>query len=196
MKHEALSTSHAAAMRDAFDRSFAEAAGRESQEPPAGGFAASHDPAKSPAGSEDFLAVRVGGDPYALRLSEIGAIHRDRKVVPVESPIAEFSGLASFRGGMAPVYDLGALLGYSAGGPRRWLVLSRPPRLLGFAFDAVEGHLRASRDGISLPQHDERARHVRGAVRVGAVLYPLVHIASLIEAIERLVHSDNRPKEH
>ena len=88
----------AAALRAAFDRSFAEAA----------------DAGRAP--HLDFLAIRVAGDPYALRLSEVASLHVDSKRVRAPSLLPELSGLASFRGVLTPVYDLAALLGYARRG--------------------------------------------------------------------------------
>ena len=74
------------AMRDAFDRGFSEPPNSEVD------------------ASEDFLAVQLGGDPYAVRLAEIRSVHRDHKVVPLMSDAPPFLGLASFRGVLAPVF--------------------------------------------------------------------------------------------
>jgi chemotaxis signal transduction protein len=166
-----------AGLREAFDRSFAQA------------------PALQTARSDEFLAVRVGGDPYAIRLSDIAALHRDRKVVSLPNRDAELLGIAGFRGMLAPVYDLAALLGYGHASAPRWLVLARGRAAVGLAFDLFEVQLRVARDNVSAEDGEQTRRHVRGAVRAGHVVRPLIHIASVLEAIARRVHSDGPPKE-
>ncbi|MGH9895296.1 MAG: chemotaxis protein CheW, partial [bacterium] len=54
-----------AALRQAFDESFAAPPPEESQ------------------GLEDLLRIRVAGDPYAIRLRDIAGVVARRKVVPI-----------------------------------------------------------------------------------------------------------------
>ena len=61
---------------------------------------------------EDFLAIRVGADPYTFRLSEIAGLHVGVKIVPVPSPAVQLLGMVAIRGMLAPIYDLAALLHY------------------------------------------------------------------------------------
>jgi chemotaxis signal transduction protein len=165
-----------AALRAAFDRSFAEV------------------PMAERARAEDFLAIRVAGDPYAIRLSDISALHRDRKIVTIPSRAPDLLGIAGFRGMMAPVYDLGSLLGYCAASTPRWLVLSRGRSPVGWAFDLFEAQMRLEPGNISSPGGEEHTRrHVRGAVHADHVVRPLIDIASLLEAIARRAHSDGPP---
>ncbi len=96
---------------------------------------------------ENLLAVRIAGDGFALRVSQIAGLFVDKTITPLASPLPELKGLAGFRGRAAPVYDLAALLGYvghGAGGSTanatRWLVLARAPEPLALAFDAFEAH--------------------------------------------------------
>ena len=80
-------------LRDAFDRSFAQA------------------PSTEAAAVENLLAIRVGAHPYALRMAEVSGLFADKKVTRLPSPVPEFSGIAGFRGVVLPVYDLAMLLG-------------------------------------------------------------------------------------
>src|SRR4051794_19645233 len=130
------------AMRDAFDRGFAEA------------------PHSEVDASDDFLAVQLGGAPYAVRLAEIGSVHRDHKIVPLMSDAPPFLGLASFRGVMAPVFALGALLGYREAGPFRWLVLTRSPYRVALAMTHCEGCTRGSATVADRAQRDILGKHV------------------------------------
>src|SRR5436309_1156564 len=85
-------------LRRAFDGTFAKAirtAGGEAQE-------------------EDLLAVRIFTHAYAIRVAEIAGIITSRKIVPVPSRRFELLGVAGLRGGLIPVYHLGALLGHGS----------------------------------------------------------------------------------
>lgn len=156
----------AAELRRAFDHAFAEA------------------PSLATAPFEDFLAIRVGSDPYAVRLAEVSGVFVDRTVTRLPSPVPEFLGITGFRGTIVPVYDLRALLGYEAGKPR-WLLLTAAATLA-LAFDAFDGYLRLSRGDSEIEVQSEHSRqHVRGIVRVAEVLRPVVHLAAVVEAIER-----------
>jgi len=117
----------AARLRAEFDRGFALA-------PSAGGAD----------GLEGHLAIRVGGDPCALRLADLLGVYVDRKIVPLPSSVPTLLGIASFRGVLIPVHDLRLLLGYPARAPARWLVRVRAAAPVGLAFDALEGQFRAS----------------------------------------------------
>jgi chemotaxis signal transduction protein len=114
----------AEALRRRFDQSFAAPAG------------------SNPERLEDLLAIRVGADPYALRLSQIAGLFAGLKIAPTPSPIASLLGIVGIRGALAPIYDLGALLGYPRAAQPRWTVLVRAPQTVGFAFESFESHLQ------------------------------------------------------
>jgi chemotaxis signal transduction protein len=158
-------------LRRAFDRSFAEPPGEEL------------------ARLEDLLAIRIGGDPFAIRLRDVGGLFADKAITAMPSPLAELVGVAGFRGGVVPVYDLRALLGYPASEPTRWLVLVTP---IALAFDHFEGHLRVAPDAIAPAPPSERPGHVREVVRVTDGTRPLVHVGSLLEAIKKRIPQRER----
>jgi purine-binding chemotaxis protein CheW len=160
----------AAALRCLFDSSFA-AAASSMTEP-----------------LEDLLAIRVGADPYALRLSEIAGLYVDVKIVPVPSPVAQLLGIVGLRGKMAPVYDLAALLHYPPAASPRWMILAGASQPVGLAFETFEAHLQVSR--ASLADGEVRRegggavrQHVRGVVRAADTLHPIIHVASVVELI-------------
>jgi chemotaxis signal transduction protein len=158
----------AAALRLAFDRAFAEP------------------PAPKTAAFEDVLAIRIATDPFALVLSEAAGLFVDRTIVPVPSPVAELLGVASLRGRVAAVYDLGVLLGYPAAPAPRWFVLAREPGAIGLAFEAFEAHARIPRASFAETETDAAgSEHVRGAVQVDGVLRPVIRIASVLDAVAR-----------
>jgi purine-binding chemotaxis protein CheW len=114
----------AEALRRRFDESFAAPSG------------------SNPESVEALLAIRVGADPCALRLSQISGLSAGLKIAPVPSPIASLLGIVGVRGAMAPIYDLGALLGYPRVARPHWTVFVRTPQTVGFAFETFESHLQ------------------------------------------------------
>jgi chemotaxis signal transduction protein len=135
---------------------------------------------------EDFLAIRVGSDPYAFRLSEIAGLHVGVKIVPVPSPAAQLLGIVGIRGTMAAIYDLAALLRYPPAINSRWLVLARGPQPVGFAFETFESHLK-SRASFANSQAGDAgvgaSGHMRGTVRAAGTARPIINLASVLEMI-------------
>src|SRR5690606_1614781 len=93
-----------AALRDAFDRTFA-----KSPEP------ASPDP-------ERFLSLGIGTDSYLVSLTEVSGVVTGRKVTKLPGSVPELLGIAGLRGAILPVFDLGLLLGLGATKAPRWLI--------------------------------------------------------------------------
>jgi chemotaxis signal transduction protein len=159
----------AAGLRRHFDESFAAA------------------PASATQPLEDFLAIRVGSDPFVFRLSEIAGLHVGVKIVPVPSPAVQLLGIVGIRGVMAPIYDLAALLRYPLSVNSRWFVIARAPQPIGFAFEAFESHLLVSRasltDGGDEDAGTSATGPLRGMVRTAGALRPIIHLASMLEMI-------------
>jgi chemotaxis signal transduction protein len=158
----------AAALRRLFDASFAAPA------------------ASRPERREDLLAIRVGSDPYALRLSEIAGLHVGVKMVPVPSPAVQLLGIVGIRGIMAPIYDLAALLRYPPAPNPRWLIFARASPPVGFAFETFECHLQVSQSSLANGNGEDAGtggtgQHMRGTVRGAEALRPIIHLASLVE---------------
>jgi len=131
----------------------------------------------------DLLAIRVGGDPYVLRLSELFGLSADKKIVPIPSRAGALLGLAGFRGAVTPVFDLARLLGYPPASAPRWIVLAGERAQVGLAFETFEAHLRLDNAALVAPAADERPG-LRGAVRDGNVTRPLLHSPTLLSMIE------------
>jgi len=160
-------TGRAKALRDAFDRSFAQP------------------PSLEVAQEEAFLAVLIAGHAYALRVSEVGGLFADKVVVPVPSEVPHLLGVAGLRGTIVPVYDLGALLGYPSRAALRWLVLARSREPAAFAFDVFERQLTLSPHDV-IPAIGERP-HVSGAARVVDSLRPIADLGSVLDEVNRRV---------
>lgn len=168
----------AAELRRSFDRSFAK--------PPQGRQAA----------PLDLLAIRLCGEPYALRLVAVTGIFAGKKLTPLPQAAPEFLGIAGFRGSIVPVYDLRVLLGYAGGEAPRWLVVagSRP---VGLAFEGFDGHLRLPQEDIAQQECNDTERpHVRELARVAGQPRPIVDLASVLAAIrERAGRVDPKQQE-
>jgi purine-binding chemotaxis protein CheW len=155
------------ALREAFDRSFAQL------------------PALEAVRTEDLLAIRVAGNPYALRVTEIAGLFADKVVVPVPSAVPELLGVSGLRGAIVPVYDLAALLGYSVHAATRWLVLARSREPVALAFDTFEAQLALSPQDVVSAAGDRP--HMRGAVRAAGSLRPIAHLPSVLDEIHQRV---------
>ncbi|MEI9948858.1 MAG: chemotaxis protein CheW [Pseudomonadota bacterium] len=136
----------------------------------------------------DFLAIRVAGDPYAIRLSEVQSLHADRKLVVAPSLLPELLGVSGFRSILTPVYDLAHLLGYGSGLVARWLVVAQNASPIAFAFGDFDSHLRVSLERVSAPEASSGvAAAIGGAVRSDGSTLPLLHLPSLVEAIAQRI---------
>jgi chemotaxis signal transduction protein len=136
---------------------------------------------------ENLLAIRVSGDAFAIRLSEICGLATDRKIVAFPSPIAELLGIAAIRGRLVPVYSLAALLGYSAHASQgRWLILCGVEEPLGLVINDFEGQVRVPLGQIyTAAQEDAASTHVSHVVRTADMIRGLVSIPLIMETIQR-----------
>jgi chemotaxis signal transduction protein len=137
------------------------------------------------AGAEiDVLAIRVSGRGYALRLSEVLAVHAERQLTAVPSPVPALLGLAGVRGLAVPVYDLRLLLGYGAGPTPRWVALARAASPIGFAFETFEAHWRLPL-GAVIAGVDDGNSFAPGSVETEDGPRPLLHLPSLIASVTK-----------
>jgi purine-binding chemotaxis protein CheW len=155
----------AAQLRTAFDRAFA---------------APAHTDATV---TVDFLAIRFGGDPYAIRLAEVSGLFINRRITQIPGNDASLLGIAGFRGSVLPVYGLAALFGQSQTPAPRWLVIAATAPIA-LAFDQFDGHLRAAADTI-LPQqpHAQSRGYAPDFLRSGEIVRPVLHVTSVINAL-------------
>lgn len=175
----------AAKMRRAFDASFALPPPQRSQD------------------SEDLLAIRVAGDPYAFRLREITGMVAGRLVVPVPAATRDLLGLAGIRGGVVAVFALASLLGYpQAPGPPRWMILCGADEPIALAFSDFEGHLRLPTSSIHAAAALDAAagdgrvtQHVNQVARTDAGARPLISVPLIVAAIRNRSRAQRSPKE-
>ena len=134
---------------------------------------------------EDFLAIGVGSEACAIRLSEITGLFVDKKITRVPGRTAALLGIAGFRGTVVPAYDLHVFLGHPMAKTPRWLVIALGAPIA-LAFEALDGHVRVSRDAILRREAGEHMRpHVDEVVRLQDRVRPIVHLPSVLDVIRR-----------
>ena len=146
---------HASALRRAFDASFAESTSDDA------------------AATEDFLALRLAGHRYALRLANVARLVTIPKIVPVPTSRPTALGIAAVRGVLIAVHSLPALLAHPLpeAASHRWLVIVEAPDVLGLAFDELDGFLR-------LP------RGTDGALSLGGVARPILDLNAVLALVK------------
>ena len=161
-------------LRADFDRSFAE---------PARAHDVEH---------HELLAVRAGGRPYAMRLSQTSGLYPDRPVTPLPGPVAALLGVAGFSGTIVPVYDLAALLGHPVPDRPRWLVLATGSPPLALAFHDLDGHVRVPAASIMNETGTATARDcLRGMVPLAGGIRSIVDLTAARAAVHALTgHAD------
>jgi chemotaxis signal transduction protein len=146
------------------------------------GFA--KDQVQDEAAHVDVLAIRVAEQAYALRLTEVLAIHEGRKLVPVPTPAPALLGLIGLRGSVVPIYDLRILLGHAAGPLPSWFALVRSTSAIGVAFDGLDAHLRLPEASlVAASTSDSVGRFTPGSVVTPSGPRSLIHLPSLVESI-------------
>lgn len=139
---------------------------------------------------QNMLAIRIGDDPYAIRVAELAGLHADRRIMPLPTPMPELLGVTGFRGQIAPVYDLATLLGYARQPSTRWLLLLQQREPVALAFDTFEMHFAVAQQEIiseqaAMPAGTEARQHLYGAARSDDTVRPIIHLQSLVEDIQR-----------
>lgn len=163
-------------MRAEFDEAFAA--------PRAGGNGA----------GEMLVAIRAAGRGYALRMSQIAGLARDRKIVAIPSPLPELLGLAGVRGELVPVYSLSAWLGHGREPTTRWLALCGTGERAGLAFGEIEGQI-SIQPGQLVAGAGDAGEHVRDWLRVDGENRPIVDVGSILEGIQRQCRGGPAAKE-
>jgi chemotaxis signal transduction protein len=161
---------HAAELRIAFDRAFAEPIRFDRR------------------AKEDLLRIRMGMQTCAIRLSEITGLYADRKITPVPGGHCALRGIVGFRGTILPVFDLQVLLGHATNDKPRWLVICAAAPIA-LAFGGFDGQLRVSREAImprsSTPRASqmENPNYAHEFVRTDDFVGPIMHLPSVLDAI-------------
>jgi chemotaxis signal transduction protein len=168
----------AAQLRADFDASFVRAHGAES--PP----------------QLDLLIIRTSDQRYALELTQVAALHADRKLTEAPSPRRELLGLVGMRGSVAPVYDLRFLLGYEPGSAPRWFALVTVQAPFAVAFDHFEQHLRLPTASLAPVQAEASAgsRFARGSVTTSHGELALLDLFAIFRDLTQSRRAERAPE--
>jgi chemotaxis signal transduction protein len=132
----------------------------------------------------DFLAIRLGNEPYAIRLAHIARLVVRIPITPLRTGVPYLLGLVGLRASTVPVYDLRAILGCSTSVAPEWMVIVAAIPIA-LAFDAFDGHLRLSPDAIAPRDGNGSSwEHARDVVRAADHLRPIVSVPSVVDQIK------------
>jgi len=127
----------------------------------------------------DLLRIRLGDDPWAVPLTDVSGLYSGKRVTPVPGRTHALLGLAGFRGALAAVYDLPALVGLAPVHIPRWLLVAEERRVA-FAFGALDGHLRVEAASILPLGPEGGTAWTRGFIEDGALRRPILHLPALL----------------
>jgi chemotaxis signal transduction protein len=144
---------------------------------------------------EMVVAIRVAGRAYALRMSQIAGLARDRKIVAIPSPVPELLGLAGVRGELVPAYSLAAWLGHGREPTTRWLALCGTGERAGLAFGEIEGQLGIQPGQLVVGAGPDSGEHIRDWLRIDGENRPVVDVESILEGIQRRCRGGPAAKE-
>lgn len=164
----------AAQLRQEFDRSFATKPASAEQE------------------LEALLSIRVAGDAYAIRLSEITGIITGRKLVAVPATAPHFAGVAGIRGGIVAVFSLASMLGCGqAQDSLHWMVLCGTAEPIALGFSAFEGYLRVPKSALHRDEKLQSAKkYVDAVVPSEAGLCAVLSLSLIVTAIRNRKEND------
>jgi chemotaxis signal transduction protein len=131
-------------------------------------------------GLRDVLCIRVGGEPYAIRLDDIASLHAELRIVALPTRAPELLGAAAIRATVVPIYDLAIVLGAAGAVAQRWAVVHRGGRA-GFAFEGYDGHARVAETTISAAA---QRGHIAGQLVIDGQPRLIVDLGSVLNAIE------------
>jgi chemotaxis signal transduction protein len=148
-------------------------------------------PREREAAGEDLLAIRLGGDPYALRLDEISFLSPARPLALLPNAPPAFLGLAGLRGDLLPAWDLAALLGYPGStASSGWMVVCKGDSLWSAAFEGLDGTLKARRADLSPFAGGGPAENFADEVcHQNGLLRPVLSLKRILPIIQKGSHS-------
>ena len=148
----------------------------------------------------NFLSLRFDHDVFAIRAHDITGLHADHRIMPMPSPVSALLGVAGFRGVIAPVFDLAALLGYTRKAAPRWLILINAVEPVALAFDQFEAHFSAD-PGCLIPAAGSTAVTGKAsqlqhydAVRTDSAVLPIIDLPSLLTSLQRPLNLSTGPR--
>jgi purine-binding chemotaxis protein CheW len=148
----------------------------------------------APLDLEDFLLIRVAGNPYAVRLRDIAGIVGKHVVVPLPTSDRSLLGLAGIRGSIVPVFDFGSLLGYALSPDTAgWMVLSGGTDPIALAFREFEGFVQLAVTAICQNESLEIGNEFSTEIaRTDSGSRPVININRILAAL-KVRNSHKRP---
>ena len=141
----------------------------------------------------DFIALRLGDAPFAIRTNEIAGLHSNLVVTRVPGPIVSLRGIAGFRGDMLPVHDLATLLGRPAS-DGTWAVIDAT-NTVALSFSGFEDHFRAPASATLRLDDRARRQYANRAIAHGTDLRPIIEIPSILASIREQMSLATQSKE-
>lgn len=137
-----------------------------------------------------FLAIRVAGRPFVMRVAELRRLENGRKIVPLPGGPQTLLGLAGIQGRLTPVYSLAGILGLDTpAAARRWIVVCAGEDPLGLAFDEFEGFLQIPRSEIIDGSEGSAGKPAQQAIRGAGAVRAILHVSSLVEKVRNQVRA-------
>lgn len=124
--------------------------------------------------THDFLMIRVSGEPFAMRVRDVGRVGRvtgTSQILAVPTRRATVLGVIAIRGVVVAVHSLASLLGHLSKDSPKWIAIAAGAETTGLAFDELEKFVRihdAGKERVLV--HDGLAR-------------PIVDVAAILESI-------------
>lgn len=132
---------------------------------------------------EKLLAIRIGGQPFSIRLSSIAGLFADKKITAVPGGHPALRGIAGFRGIVLPVYDLARLLAITAAKQPRWLVIAKAAPVA-VAFETFEAQLLARpHEVVTQSARSQHKDFARDFVRMPGFAAPILDLPSVLDAL-------------
>ena len=133
---------------------------------------------------ERLLAIRISGDPYAVRVSEVAAVAKPERLVRFPAKQPEFLGVASVRGSIFPVYSLAAIVAPGTADPASaWILLCDQADPLGLAFQSLEGSFDVPSAELAASSQASNP-YVTGMVRWGSTSRPVIQLSSAVRRLK------------
>jgi chemotaxis signal transduction protein len=132
---------------------------------------------------EPMVAFHTAGIALAVRVQHITGVMKRTVILPVPSIVPELLGVAAVRGGLVPVFNLAALLGFPPIGEPQWFMLMNRQTPVAFAFDGLEGRIEVEQAHVYADETSSPSKHLHQLAEVGSVVRAVVDVSNLMESI-------------
>jgi chemotaxis signal transduction protein len=112
-------------------------------------------------------------------LTDVSGLFSGKRITPVPGRTPALLGVAGFRGALAAVYDLPALIGLTPVLAPHWLLVAEERRVA-FALDGLDGHLRVEAGSILPLGPEGGSAWTRGFIEDGPLRRPILHLPALL----------------